>query len=421
MRALLSCFALCLAVAGCDDKRVEASRDGGETEPSPNASIVPAPLAVGTELGDKLEQDSGVSDAAAADAGTPPPRALREDQALSSDRLPRDTTGIVLDARFHWLDAAQPPRVPETHVEGLARAREKTEFKLSIEIGAAGRMRAILAAPSFSLPQGTELRAGSELYGHVLVWQTPRAYTPLRAGMLRAVLVERRADVLPLVSSKVEIRGSGNVLGLETERSALSTAIGKLELEQAEIAAAGNGGVLLCRMLIELIAAKPDSVACAAPLVPVRAVFAWSGGGRLGFEVTRVSRRQELEPSTLLLPPPDAEFRPGELFGSAPLMLLSDADLAQFRTRPAPRVDRLPPSAPKEGLFVANRADSPRYVLIDELPVAWLKPSAQVLITGLPPGRYLLSSRDFLGGEAQPPKAIELPFRYVIGDETPAR
>jgi hypothetical protein len=422
MRATRGSLLLCsLLFAGCESKRVEPAQERGANEPSPNVSIVPAPLASGAELAINLERDAGraLSDAGSSDAGASPPRALRGDRALPAAAQLREASGIALEARFRWLDAAAAPRVPETNADGLGRARDKTEFDLALDLAAAGRLRMALASPAFALPEGAELRAAAELYGHVLVWPARRAYTILSPGMLRAVLAERRTDVVPLVPPKVDKLGAGNILGYPTERIALTTKMGKLDLEQTPLAAAGGAGPLLCRLLLELISAEPGSDACGEDWVPVRAEFVWAGGGRLGFEVPRLSRKQEIEPASLALPPEGAEFRPSELPGSAPGMLLSDSELAEFRTRPAARVDRLPAGAPKAGLSVANRSDTPRYVLVDEVAVAWLRPGAEQLISGLQAGKYLLSARDFLGGEPTPAKAFELPARYVIGDEGP--
>jgi hypothetical protein len=148
----------------------------------------------------------------------------------------------------------------------------------------------------------------------------------------------------------------------------------------------------------------------------VRAEFVWSGGGRLGFEVSRMIRKQEFDPASMTMPPERAEFRPTELLGAPPGLLLAESELAQFRTRPAARVDKVPAGAPKEGLVVTNRSDTPSYVLVDEIAVAWLRPGAEQLVLGLPPGKYQLSGRDFWGGATATPKLAELPTRYVIGD-----
>jgi hypothetical protein len=415
--ALAVLLASWVSLSSCDETRPTAGRDGSG-EPSPKASIVPAPLATGHEIV-KLDPDAGRLhvDAAVHDGGAPPPRALREDRPLPPDTPLRETSGLVLEARFRWPEHAALPKPPESDAEGLARAREKVELGMDLELSGLGRMRGVLASTAFPLPEGTEFRAGSEYYGHVLVSAGRRAYTVLSPGMLRAVLVERRTDVVPLVAPKLEKLGGGSVLGHATERAVLVTATGKLELEQAQIAVAGSGGMLLCRFLLELIAVEPDTATCALEMVPLLATYAWPGGGKLVFEATRVSRRQELEPSALQLPPQDAEFRPNELVGAPPGLLLSERELAEFRSRPAARPDKLPAGAPKEGLFAVNRSDTPRYVLVDEIPVAWLRPGAEQLVLGLPAGKYLISARDFLGGESLPGKVFELPVRYAIGDD----
>ncbi|HEX7451471.1 MAG TPA: hypothetical protein VF294_04270, partial [Polyangiaceae bacterium] len=59
LRGLCALLFLC---AACDDHKSAAQRDAGPAEPSPNASILPAPLASGIET-------AGAGKADQADAG----------------------------------------------------------------------------------------------------------------------------------------------------------------------------------------------------------------------------------------------------------------------------------------------------------------------------------------------------------------
>src|SRR3954467_5215383 len=78
-----------LPSAACEDRKTSVIHDAGPTEPSPNASILPAPLASNVEAPcagklspDELERrDAGhaLLDAGT-DAAPPEPHSLREDQ-----------------------------------------------------------------------------------------------------------------------------------------------------------------------------------------------------------------------------------------------------------------------------------------------------------------------------------------------------
>src|SRR5450432_258905 len=173
MTELPKLCALLLLCAGCDDHKSAAQRDAGPTEPSPNASILPAPLASGIETA-----GAGKADDAGADAALPAePRALREDQALSAD-APREGNGLTLTARFRWLNVAAPARVPELNPDGVQRARDATGFDIVIDL-AGGRMRFAFASRTFTLPAGSELHARDDLYGSTLLWPNRTSYTVL--------------------------------------------------------------------------------------------------------------------------------------------------------------------------------------------------------------------------------------------------
>src|SRR5882724_3976791 len=127
MRRSLGLCALLMLGVGCNDRKTAAQRDAGPTEPSPNASILPAPLASGIEptiVGKADEADASHHDTnravadAGADAAAPEPRALREDQALAGE-TPRENSGLTLSARFRWLNVAAPARVPELNADGI--------------------------------------------------------------------------------------------------------------------------------------------------------------------------------------------------------------------------------------------------------------------------------------------------------------
>ena len=284
-------------------------------------------------------------------------------------------------------------------------------------------MRFAFASRAFTLPAGSELHARDDAYGVSLLWPNRTTYTVIASGALRSVLAQQRADVVPLVRPRTVALPPGTLFALTTERLELTTPTGKLELEQARgpsplpANAVWASGASLCRLLIELVGAAPMISACRADLVPLRAEYTWPNGQHFGFEVARLQRRADFDPSTLAVPPAGAEFRQSELPPPPPALLLSDGDLSELRLRAAVRTERVDQSAPKTGLLLANHGDSLRYVSVDGAPAARLAPGAEQLLLGLRPGKYQLAFRDFFDSEEPRLVVVEVPARYVFGDE----
>jgi hypothetical protein len=404
---------LVLAIAACESRPVPS--DAGPSEPSPNASILPAPLATGPDPA-RATADAGPLDAGL-DAETTPPTAAREDEALPVDAEElHDVSGIALRARFRWPDVALPGRLPEANADALERARAAATFDLEVAVAAAGRLRVTLAASRFVLAAGSELRARIERYGHALAWPDRSRYVVVQAGALRTVLNERRADVVPLAHLTGTPRGTAQALGYPTERLQFVTPLGKIALEQAQVTSAGLGGALLCRFLVELGGVHPDSAACRAELVPVRAEYSWSEGGAIVFEASTLERVSAFDPSALRMPPESSEHRIGELPLPPSALLLERPQLRAFRLRPA--AVRPGKDAPKEGLLLVNGDDLLRYALLDGVPVARLEPHGSGLFLDVVAGTYAVAARTFLGDEQVPPTAATAPGRLATG-ETP--
>ena len=408
-------LALCLFALGCEN-RSAAPADAGPTEPSPNASILPAPLATGLEQSQAGPRDASVSDADA-DAEPVDPEWLREDRALPTDLWePRDLSGLVLDARFRWPDVAPSQRLPELNADALDRLAQKTRFDAAIELGASGRMRFVLRSGSFLLPEGTELLARSESLGHLVVWPSHARYAVIQAGALRAVLNERRADTEPLTHAKASVLGEGQALGYSTEKSRFVTSFGRLDLEQARVSGSGSGGALLCRFVLEIAGIHPDALVCAAELVPLRADYAWASNGRLAFEVTTIQRATALTTDGFAFPPSTAEHRVGELPVTPRAVLAARADLRGLRNKPTTGADNRDAGAPKEGLLVANPGDLHGYVLVDGIPVVHLEPRGSDVLLDLVSGSYSLEMRDFLATEIGVRSVVSVPARFVVSE-----
>ncbi|HMI90749.1 MAG TPA: hypothetical protein VK509_05265 [Polyangiales bacterium] len=417
------CAALLLACLSCA-KKDEPKPADGVGEPSPNASIMPAPLAAGTELElrPKRDMQSGAADAAErllfTDAGEGPPRPFREDEVLPRDELSvRDGSGVTLQARWRWPDVPAPAGGPDVDLDAIKEARQKADFDVNIDLAAAGRMRMTLAAASFPLAYNTEFRSRRDRLGHVLVWPNGNAYRILPQGSLRALFAERRTDVAPLVDAKLRESGSGTLLGVPTRKTELSTQLGQVTLEQGNVPGVGPSGALLCRMLLEFIAAAPSSAACSEQWTPLRAEFRWPERGRIVFEVASLAKRAELPLGQLYVPPLGALFKPGELPPESSGVFLKRQELARFRTRDAPLVLATDERTPGEGVMAVNRTDALHYLTVDGVPAAWVRPHSEKYVIGLKPGRYAISWRDFLGTEPELRKTIDVPARIVVGRE----
>jgi hypothetical protein len=410
--------ALLLATAtGCEQRRSEPPPAASASEPSPNASILPAPLVAGPPKTAPRDAGHAPTVDAMTDAGTPePPRPIRDDENLAVESELRAAPGVSLEARFRWLEPP-PPRAPESNAEALNKARDKTALELTLDVSSLGRLRLSFASRAYPLPQGAELRAREDRYGHILVWPNGSTYTTLTPGTLRAALSEARLDVTPLTDPNVVPAGTGNMFGATTHKHRLETSIGRLELEQATLPALGSGGALLCRLLLELLAVSPESPACHAEALPVHAEYTWASGARFELEVTKLTKRAELPLEALAVPPSGADARRGELPGTPFVALIEERELGEFRTRALPAPEKPEPGAPKVGLVFQNRGDGPRYLLIDGVPVVWLRADAEWMVTGLKQGRYTVQARDFFGAESTPARTLDLPARFLVGEE----
>lgn len=404
------------AATSCDEPRHSTSEPPQTTEPSPNASILPAPLASEVEPDPKSSPPPDAE--APADAGVFTTRFLREDSAVDVDFGPREATGVRLTTRMRWLDLPPFPRLPDTNLEAALRLREALAFELVVELSAGGRMRVSLNSDAFVWPRGTELRARLDRVGNVLVWNENTAYTVLPVGTLRAALSEGRPDAVPLSKPKLVMDGGGNVLGTPTERIELSTPIGRLLIEQALLPNAGASGKLWCRFLTELVAAEPLNAACDHAYVPLRAELFSRAGGHVLIETLRIEREHvTLDAATLQTPPPTASFHPLEIPTAPTAQVPSNERLRELRLHALPRTEKPDPAAPKDGLVIQNRGDGLRYLLLDGLAVARVAPRSELKLQGLLPGKYALATLDFLGDDPTPLRIVELPARVALGDE----
>jgi hypothetical protein len=394
-----------IALAGCRGNG-SSPTDTPEKRESPQASAQPALLAAATAPPSATPM--GVTP-----EGGPPPIALRGDEVLSPDSLSRESVGYTLSATLRPTDVIGPTRAPEVNSIALDAARKATELRLGIDLSPT-RMRVVLQGRGFVLPANTEVRARADRYGHVVVWPGAASYRPLAPGSMRALLGERRFDVAPITPAEVVQRGDGaRRIGIRTHKVDVTTRAAQGSFEVGKLEGAGDGGVLLCRLLLDLMNAPPGTSVCAPDELPVRAELRWTSHGALVFELTGALRRTDIPLATLLVPPPTASFA-SALFpvsGIAPMLSLQE--LAALRLND---VDAPPnPNASGDALVLANPSVELRVLFLDGVPVAWAAPGARGELRGLHRGRYVAQWRTFLGDSVETAIAQPVPGIAQVG------
>lgn len=408
--AILGVFGGAIAIAAwkLPPPAGEGQPDGATA--SPQASAVPAPLATPTPTASAI--------VVVTPEGGPPPVPLRGDVALAADSLAQTTAGYTLSAVMRQGDLTGPPRAPEVNAAGLEAARKKTELRLAIDLGAS-RMRVALLGHGWVLPADTEVRSRSDRYGHVVVWPGGATYRPLAPGALRALIGERRFDVAPITAAEVTTRDEvGKRIGIRTRKVEVATRAAKATFDVGRLVDLGDGGTLLCRMLLDLMNAPPSTVVCTDGELPVRAELRWTARGSIGFELTGVLKKADLSTTSLLVPPSGASFAASPLPVAGVQAALAPAELAAFRTGPVDVVP--PPQVTGDGLVVANTSDQLRVLHLDGIPVAWAAPGAKDAVPGLLRGKYIAQSRTFLGETFDVPITQTVPGVVQLGGASDA-
>ena len=413
---LLGLLAAALSLSGCKAASYDLAPDAAT---SPQAKAEPTPLAspvasVSTLVG------------SAADAG-PAPESLRYDSRLPTDMLRdpvrepgahepqhelKELVGFALQAMLRPGEAPPPPKTPELNLGAIEAAKRKTEPRLTIEAGPS-RARFVLTG-GFVLPAGTELRSRSDRYGHLLFWPGEDTVRVVQSGALRALLGERRLDVAPLSPADARSTGEGpRRINMRTRRVEVSTRAAKATLELATVRDIGEGGILICRFLLDLMSAAPSTRACAIDELPLRAELRWTTGGVLVFDVSSLVQPADLSAQDLAVPPPSVSWVASSLPIDAAETLIPRAEIAAFHSAPLdvpsrPQRDRQAP-LPDTGVLLVNSSDELRVAWLDGAPVAWLGPGARRGIATLLRGRYSIQWRTFLGDAWEPPDLVVAP------------
>ena len=313
----------------------------------------------------------------------------------------RELGGYTLQAVMHSGEGPAAPRGPEVNANAIDAARRKLEARMVIEASQT-RARFVLSG-GFVLPQGTELRARVDRYGHFVLLPGEDIYRVAEEGALRALFGERRLDVAPLSPAEVRSPGDGaRRLNLRTRRVDVTTRAAQATLELATLRDAGDGGALVCRMLLDLIGAPPSTLACANDEMPLHADLRWTTQGSLAFDVTSLTPSAHLPAQDLAAPPATATFEaepsralPGR--ASAPqgrAHRVPQRGGRRARHLRAPRAGAAAGRGPPPG---ERRRRASRGVA-GRRPGRVGGPRARtVLLTALLRGRYTLQWRTFLG------------------------
>jgi hypothetical protein len=380
--------------------------DAPEKRESPQASAQPALLAAATA------PPSATPLSTTLEAG-PPPSSFRGDEVLSADALLRESVGYTLSAALRPTDLTGSARAPEVNPTGLDAARKATELRLGIDL-TPSRMRVVIQGRGFVLPADTEIRARTDRYGHVVVWPDGASYRPLAPGSMRALLGERRFDVAPITSAEVVPRGDGaRRIGIRTHKLDVSTRAAQGSFEIGKLDGAGDGGALLCRLLLDLMNAPPGTSMCGPDELPVRAELRWTSHGALVFELTGALRRTDMSSATLLVPPQNAAYAATAFPTTGVATMLSPQELAAFRYNDV----EVPTSAtaPMDVLLVSNPSVELRLLFLDGIPVAWAAPGARGEVRGLHRGRYVAQWRTFLGDSVENALVQPVPGVMQVG------
>lgn len=318
----------------------------------------------------------------------------------------KELTGYTLDATFKSPDAPPVAKGPEINAATVDALRKKTDVKLTVDV-APGHARIAFASGALTLPVGAEIRGRSDHFGTVLVDPDGATYRVVEHSVLRALFDDRRLDVSPLSGAEVAPRGEGRRLGLKTRKVEVSTRAGKAAFEIAKLAEAGDGGVIVARVLASLLDVPPTTQIALDGEVPVRVELTWStpsqqqGRGGIVFEVTGYVKRTDLGAREIGVPPPSAAFAPPALPARTTELFATAAELSALHTGA--------PADARATLTLINGTDELRFAWLDGIPIGWLAPRARADLANMHKGHYQLAWRSFLGDVADPVRTVEVP------------
>ena len=138
--------------------------------------------------------------------------------------------------------------------------------------------------------------------------------------------------------------------------------------------------------------AQPQTSVVGPDELPVHAELHWASRGALLFDVTQITKRNDLGAQSMAVPPSGATFTQGALQASGGELRVEPKELAAIHSGP---IDLGPQAAgtTHSSLGLINVHDTPRFVWIDGAPVAWVAADARIDLSPLPRGRYQIEWR----------------------------
>ncbi len=401
---LAPCLLLLLGLSGCESSPQRPTLR--PSEPSPNATLVPAPLLSGERLLPELKaprnQPAKARSQRQEDPVILPFNPLVAPTAEHASAR-KNVSTMTLQAEFTWPDHQSRARLHGLPARVQTTALRGTERRASIALRSDGALQVTFTSEAYPFPSGVRLQARHANLGHLLVWPDATRYRVLAPGTLRHLFSEGRPDVAPLLNVTDAPQATQQRLGLPARASLLETPRGNLRLTQVQTTAAGLGGPLLCRLLLELLLVAPSAATCSEDWVPVRADFVDPDGAKLSFVVSELDRRPETPPA-VRVPPVGARFLTHELPRRRSPWFLEPS--ARAALKPGDRSGTLTAVNPHYGAG---------YLLLDGLPIAFVAPRSRIKVPGLPQGHYDLELRGFFGQVHLAQPGVEIADRAWLG------
>jgi hypothetical protein len=231
---------------------------------------------------------------------------------------------------------------------------------------------------------------------------------------MRALLGERRFDVAPITPAGITLQDeTGRRIGIRTRKVDVTTRAAQATFEIGKLDGAAEGGILLCRFILDLMNAPPGTPLCNADELPVRVELRWTNKGSLVFELTGSLKRTDVPVSALAVPPQTASYVTSPLPASGVTPLLAAHELGALRLSDVDVPPPIPPST--DQLVLVNSTVELRMLYLDGVPVAWAAPGARGEVRGLHRGRYIAQWRTFLGDVVEPATPQVVPGVRTIG------
>ena len=226
---------------------------------SPQASAMPAPLAAAAD-------DRRARSPIAYARRRPAPRsAPGRRRARSRHARARERRATRSPRVFEAGDLSGPPRAPEVNTAGLEAARKATELRLAIDLVAdAHARRAPRHAASCSRPTPSSARAPIATATSSCGPARRRTGRSHRARCARSSANAASTSRPSRRPSRREGRRSAGASASARARWRSRRAPRRPRSRSASSTALGEGGILLCRLLLDLMNAPPSSTPSAA-------------------------------------------------------------------------------------------------------------------------------------------------------------